>query len=310
MDADTVIDVAVSSKTTHRSRGCIRRTKRIVNSQTPEEGDRLFLCSKWVITSVILSSIIVINIFVIPESSKTHQVYHYLAHCIFLFEIYTNWLLVRRRQPLFDDGVWFDVPPRGWDFCSICHQHRPPRSHHCPLCDGCILKRNHHCHFTGVCIGLGNQRNFILFLLWIIFGCLYGLIICGPLLSKHYLPFDLTMSTLFGYIFPPTYALMPIIGISTWTGSYIMATFTSQLVALIFAASLLHHQVNLILNNQTDHDYRKKNFSYSKGRLFNFRLIFGPYFTLAFLSIIFPRLNVKSRERDCIYGRPQYTKIM
>ena len=65
-----------------------------------------------------------------------------------------------------------------------CHHHRPPRCHHCPVCDICILKRNHHCFFTGACIGLGNQKNFILFLLWDILGIIYALFHITPLLSK------------------------------------------------------------------------------------------------------------------------------
>jgi hypothetical protein len=89
-----------------------------------------------------------------------------------------------------------------------------------------------------------------------------------------------------------------------------MITVAAQFASLLFSSALLQHQTKLILNNQTDYDHRKKNFSYSKGTLFNLRLIFGPHLSLAFLSIFIPRLNVRSRERDCIYGRPQYTKIM
>lgn len=310
MYADTVIDVAISSKKTHKSRGCLRRTRRIVNAQTPEEGRRLFFCSKWVIAGVILASLLVINLFNVPTSSKNSQTLHFFLHCLFIFQIYSHWKQVRKLQPLFNDGVWFDNPPRGWDFCSICHTHRPPRSHHCPLCDSCILKRNHHCHFTGVCIGLGNQRNFVFFLFWIILACCYGLLLCAPLLSKHYIPLELSWRVLFGYFFPPFYIFMPLLGYSTWSGFFVMLTVAAQSVSLLFTSALLQHQIKLIFNNQTDYDHRKKNFGYSKGTIFNLRLIFGPHLILAFLSIFIPRLNVRSRERDCIYGRPQYTKIM
>lgn len=236
MYADTVIDVAISSNKTHKSRGCLRRTRRIVNAQTPEEGRRLFFCSKWVICGVILASLLVINLFNVPNTSTNSQTLHLFLHCLFIFQIYSHWKQVRRLQPLFNDGVWIDNPPRGWEFCSICHTHRPPRSHHCPLCDSCILKRNHHCHFTGVCIGLGNQRNFVFFILWIILACCYGLLLCAPLLSKNYIPLELSWRLLFGYFLPPFYIFMPLLGYSSWSGSFIMITVASQFAALLFSS--------------------------------------------------------------------------
>ena len=115
-----------------------------------------------------------------PLLVKTHK------HKIFVkpkSEIWANWRLVRLRNPIFNDGVWFDDPPRGWDFCVECHHHRPPRSHHCAVCDVCILKRNHHCYFTGACIGLGNQRHFLCFLAWTSIAIIWALGQIAPLLT-------------------------------------------------------------------------------------------------------------------------------
>jgi len=36
-----------------------------------------------------------------------------------------------------------------WPYCERCLCHRPPRTHHCPVCDVCVLKRDHHCWFAG-----------------------------------------------------------------------------------------------------------------------------------------------------------------
>ena len=50
-----------------------------------------------------------------------------------------------------------------WGLCHVCHMDQPPRSHHCKICNGCILKRDHHCFLVGTCIGHYNQRYFVVF---------------------------------------------------------------------------------------------------------------------------------------------------
>lgn len=47
--------------------------------------------------------------------------------------------------------------------CNIC---RPPQCHHCSQCDACVLKMDHHCPFVFNCIGLLNQKHFILLTVW------------------------------------------------------------------------------------------------------------------------------------------------
>lgn len=49
-------------------------------------------------------------------------------------------------------------------YCHTCHIFRPPRSHHCSICDACIEKQDHHCIWLGVCIG---RRNYIFFVVFI-----------------------------------------------------------------------------------------------------------------------------------------------
>ena len=57
-------------------------------------------------------------------------------------------------------------PYWSWVPCLWCRRLRPPRCHHCTLCGRCVLKRDHHCYFTRVCIGVNNQRHFLVFLFW------------------------------------------------------------------------------------------------------------------------------------------------
>ncbi|KAJ9480317.1 putative Palmitoyltransferase PFA3 (putative) [Pseudozyma hubeiensis] len=48
---------------------------------------------------------------------------------------------------------------------------KPERSHHCRACKTCALKFDHHCPWLNQCVGLGNERYFVLFMAWLSFGC-------------------------------------------------------------------------------------------------------------------------------------------
>lgn len=39
------------------------------------------------------------------------------------------------------------------NYCNHCKHWKPPRAHHCGVCQRCTLRMDHHCPFTGNCIG-------------------------------------------------------------------------------------------------------------------------------------------------------------
>ncbi|EFO82313.1 hypothetical protein CRE_00794 [Caenorhabditis remanei] len=80
-------------------------------------------------------------------------------------------------QPRVEEHLsWEPANESGSKFCFQCNKEAPQRSHHCPLCKMCVLRKDHHCFITGACVGLGNQRYFMVFLFW----CSIGLIIAMP----------------------------------------------------------------------------------------------------------------------------------
>ncbi|XP_076323475.1 DNZDHHC/NEW1 zinc finger protein 11 isoform X2 [Tachypleus tridentatus] len=60
-----------------------------------------------------------------------------------------------------------------WTVCSRCETYRPPRAHHCRICQRCIRRMDHHCPWINNCVGEFNQKYFIQFLLYVGLASIY-----------------------------------------------------------------------------------------------------------------------------------------
>jgi hypothetical protein len=59
-----------------------------------------------------------------------------------------------------------------WRYCFPCTSFRPPRSHHCSVCNACVLRMDHHCPWVANCVGHKNHKLFWNFLVNSFTGCL------------------------------------------------------------------------------------------------------------------------------------------
>ena len=66
--------------------------------------------------------------------------------------------------------------------CKYCKEQKVLRSHHCQVCGICIFKMDHHCPWINNCVGHFNHRYFVLFLTWLMFGCIFVSIFSIPIL--------------------------------------------------------------------------------------------------------------------------------
>ncbi|XP_029609162.1 palmitoyltransferase ZDHHC16A isoform X2 [Salmo trutta] len=57
--------------------------------------------------------------------------------------------------------------------CKKCIIPKPARTHHCAICNTCILKMDHHCPWLNNCVGHFNQRYFFCFCVSMTLGCVY-----------------------------------------------------------------------------------------------------------------------------------------
>ncbi|KAJ1439796.1 ankyrin repeat-containing domain protein [Ochromonadaceae sp. CCMP2298] len=61
---------------------------------------------------------------------------------------------------------------RRFRLCTTCLVDRALASTHCSECDRCVVGVDHHCLFVDNCVGRGNRRVFVCFLLCAFLGCL------------------------------------------------------------------------------------------------------------------------------------------
>lgn len=64
--------------------------------------------------------------------------------------------------------------------CKKCNNIKPPRTHHCSVCQACVVKMDHHCPWVNNCVGHGNYRYFYGFLLWTTVATFYLSVVMIP----------------------------------------------------------------------------------------------------------------------------------
>ena len=50
--------------------------------------------------------------------------------------------------------------------CLNCHRFKKERTHHCKICNKCVLRMDHHCPWLSNCIGINNYKYFVLIIFY------------------------------------------------------------------------------------------------------------------------------------------------
>lgn len=241
-------------------------------------GDRMAM----IITIVSIHSIVFFEALVILPKLHHGHVSHFLIGLVLYLNVIISLVYSIQESATTESVVLPSVLKEGWRFCSSCEANSPPRSFHCWVCDRCILRRDHHCVFTGNCVGLNNQRHFIMFVGYLCLGALY----CNYLNVDYIweLVQELNLKTLLA-LFAPFLAFA--FGIVEGF-NFVMALVSALCFFGFFLLSALfsYHAINLV-NGQTTYErsHNVRMYSFSKWTE-NVRQVFGDKWRVAWICSV------------------------
>ncbi|KAI0272925.1 zf-DHHC-domain-containing protein [Russula aff. rugulosa BPL654] len=205
------------------------------------------------------------------------------------------WAKKRRAYSLSrTNGVYWsshlNITPASITTCTKCGKNKPERTHHCRVCNRCVLKFDHHCPVRiNQCVGLYNERHFALFMAYV------------SLASFCFVAFGWPhLATALGFDFDVTWEhrMSPLL----FTIIYLMCIMMCLAVGALFAWQLWSVAIGETAVENYDHEYYRKvassrgetfQNSYDLGKMNNLRLFFNvgiggyPIYTL-FLPLRVP----------------------
>ncbi|XP_006563511.1 palmitoyltransferase ZDHHC16B isoform X2 [Apis mellifera] len=78
--------------------------------------------------------------------------------------------------------------PEAVSICKKCIKPKPPRTHHCSVCNRCILKMDHHCPWLNNCVGHYNHRHFFQYMVFTVLGILFIMLFGVEIAYQEFFP--------------------------------------------------------------------------------------------------------------------------
>eukprot|EP01017_Pseudomicrothorax_dubius_P027907 TRINITY_DN3271_c0_g1_i2.p1 TRINITY_DN3271_c0_g1~~TRINITY_DN3271_c0_g1_i2.p1 ORF type:complete len:298 (-),score=18.34 TRINITY_DN3271_c0_g1_i2:125-1018(-) len=147
--------------------------------------------------------------------------------------------------------------------CMKCNNSwKPPRAHHCSVCNRCVFRMDHHCDWLNNCVGIGTIKLFYLFLVYTALHCFHTL---TCLALEFGLTFHFRGSEILYELVIDVQA-RKILGIA-------FAFF--GLFFLIFTLDFIYEQTTCIFANQTIIDSEQNIRGSPRSKTANFSAVFG-----------------------------------
>lgn len=81
-----------------------------------------------------------------------------------------------------------ELIPEAVSICKKCIKPKPPRTHHCSVCNRCVLKMDHHCPWLNNCVGHYNHRHFFQYMVFTVVGILFIMIFGIEIAYQEFFP--------------------------------------------------------------------------------------------------------------------------
>lgn len=126
---------------------------------------------------IVLTSSIVLIVYlcVLPIILQTYSVSWISWHLTYghwnLIMIVFHYYKAISTPPGYPPQAKTEIP--SVSICRKCISPKPARTHHCSICNRCILKMDHHCPWLNNCVGHFNHRYFLSFCVFMTMGCVY-----------------------------------------------------------------------------------------------------------------------------------------
>ncbi|XP_071948993.1 palmitoyltransferase ZDHHC16-like isoform X2 [Antedon mediterranea] len=156
------------------------------------------------VTCLTTSVVLIYYFYVLP-----YYIGDEVGFVVFFLVIYGHWLLVNiifnyykgvrtlpGSPPLFTSEVGAVT------ICKRCIAPKPPRTHHCSVCNKCVLKMDHHCPWLNNCVGHFNHRYFLQFCVFMLMGTLFVSISVWPLFKEEFFDIEKTYANFLRYLAP------------------------------------------------------------------------------------------------------------
>ncbi|XP_066474973.1 palmitoyltransferase ZDHHC16 isoform X2 [Tiliqua scincoides] len=228
----------------------------------------------FVVLVILLTSSVVVIVYVclLPLVLRTYPIAWVFWHFIYghwnLVMIIFHYYMAITTQPGFPPKSQGDIA--AVSICRKCITPKPARTHHCSICNRCVLKMDHHCPWLNNCVGHYNHRYFFSFCLFMTMGCIYSSISGWDLFWEAYAAIESYSQTP-----PPIFSFRQ----RAFHKSIVYAWVLCSSVALALGALMLWHAA-LITRGETSierHINRKeKKRLRLKGKVFRNPYNYGP----------------------------------
>ncbi|XP_077501928.1 palmitoyltransferase ZDHHC16 isoform X1 [Amblyomma americanum] len=106
-----------------------------------------------------------------------------IGHWLLLNIVFHYWMALTTNPGTPPEA---SMVPEVVSICKKCIAPKPPRAHHCSVCNRCILKMDHHCPWLNNCIGHFTHRYFFMFCSYVLLGIIYLMIFGYKIAYEEY----------------------------------------------------------------------------------------------------------------------------